>query len=171
MLIQAFFNPKIKLTMRRFLLPLFLTLVFSGTYSAQVNFYYQVKKYLEVNHPELSTANRIIAVNFWNVSSPESRKCNQALDKAFKVYEYARLKGGLQGMIAIAINLDKLGSTADITFKKDGVTKVITASISDFEQNAPVDSNNLIYDSGGHIIYEDLPSDKIFDTINKLITR
>ena len=157
--------------MKKFLMPLILTLVFSGSYIAQVNFYYQVKKYLEVNHPEISAANRIIAVNFWNVSSPESRKCNQAFDKAFKVYEYARLKGGLQGMIAIAINKDKLGTTADITFTKDGVTRVISASLADFEQNAPAESNNILYDSGGHIIYQDLPSEKIFETVNKLITR
>jgi hypothetical protein len=147
---------------------LFFTTVFIN---AQQDLYWQVKKLLEINHPEISDRNRLIAVNFWSTSDAESREANKNFEKAFKTYESARLKGGLFGIIAVTVNKEALSSMATITLSKDGISKLISFKMDDLKPVVTGDLKNVIFDSNGNAVYSNLPPDKIFSSVNQLITR
>jgi hypothetical protein len=147
---------------------LLLTTVFMN---AQQDLYWQVKKQLEINHPEISDRNRLIAINFWSTSDAESREANRSFEKAYKVYESARLKGGMYGMIAIAVNKEALSSTATITLAKDGISKLLSFKMEDLKPVVTEGLKNIVFDSDGNAVYRNLPPDKIFSSVNQLITR
>jgi hypothetical protein len=156
--------------MKKSLLTLSLSL-FGLCFSAQTELYQKIKKVIIETHPEIITDNRLIALNVWNVSDLDSREANKNFDKAYKVYEYAKLKGGVKGMIAVAVNTDNLSNVATIAFTKDSVTKLISLKAEDLNASEIQGIKNIVFDSSGEIVYKDLPPKKISEMINQLITR
>jgi len=145
---------------------IFLFIAFNTFLNAQSDIFLKLKKAIAENHPEISLENKLIAVNIWSANNQESREANKQFNKTYKIYEFAKLKGGLKGLVCVTINKD--GETASIILNNDGVTKLIQINALDITSNT---SSNVLFDDQGKEIYKNIPSGKIFESINKLITR
>ena len=96
---------------------------------------------------------------------------NKAFEKVANTYEFAHLKGGLKGIVVLLINKDNLSSLANISLSKDGIKKSINLKLSDLKQHNSDLPSNIIFDSNGKIIYNNLEAINVFEKINQLITR
>ena len=134
--------------------------------NAQSDVYLKLKNAIKENHPEINLENKLIAVNVWSANNPESREVNKQLNRVYTIYEFAKLKGGLKGLVCVTINKD--GDAASIILNKDGATKLI--QLNTFEISSASNSN-FIFDDKGNEVYKNISSDKIFESVNKLITR
>ncbi len=144
-----------------------LFIAFNYFLNAQSDLFWQVKKIVKENHPEINLENKLISVNFWSVSNLESRESNKQFNKAFNTYEFAKLKGGLKGLVCVSVNNE---SEAAITImNKDGASKLI--SLTNIKITNTNNVSNIVFDSNGNKVYENIPSIKIVESINKLITR
>ncbi|MBA2611772.1 MAG: hypothetical protein H0U95_07375 [Bacteroidetes bacterium] len=150
--------------MRKFTL-LFLFVASTTFINAQSDLYIKVKKALREDHPEISLDKHLIAVNIWSANNQESREANKQFNKNYSIYEFAKLKGGLKGLICVSIN--KEGESATFILNKDGATKLIQLNSVEVT-NTP---SNFVFDDQGQEVYKNIPSEKIFESINKLITR
>ena len=133
--------------------------------NAQSDLYLKVKKAMQESHPEINMADHLIAVNIWSSDNQESREANKHFNRNYGIYEFAKLKGGLKGLICVTIN--KEGETSSVILSKDGATKLIQLNSVEVV-NTP---SNFVFDDQGKEIYKNIPSEKIFESINKLITR
>src|SRR5688572_26035977 len=108
----------LKLTQMKKLLLLLALSSFSIVSNAQTNLYFKVRELLQITHPEISLDGKLISVSVWSVDNQESREANKSFDKAYKVYYGAKLQGGLNGLVSIAVNTDNLSSVATISYQK-----------------------------------------------------
>ncbi len=138
---------------------------------AQTDLYFKVRDVLQQQHPEINFEGKLIAVNIWGLDNPESKDANKGFDKAAKVYELAKLKGGPKGFVAVAVNTDNLTSVADIAFKKDNLIKILSVKLEELQVLQDAGFSNVVFDSNGSVVYKDLKSDLVFSSINNLITR
>ncbi len=139
--------------------------------SAQSNLNFEVKNLIYSNYPNTNIENTLLAINFWSVSDSKSRDLNKAFEKVANTYEFAHLKGGLKGIVVLLINKDNLSSLANISLSKDGIKKSINLKLSDLKQHNSDLPSNIIFDSNGKIIYDNLEAINVFEKINQLITR
>lgn len=139
--------------------------------SAQSNLNFEVKNLIYSNYPNTNIENTLLAINFWSVSDSKSRDLNKAFEKVANTYEFAHLKGGLKGIVVLLINKDNLSSLANISLSKDGIKKSINLKLSDLKQHNSDLPSNIIFDSNGKIIYNNLEAINVFEKINQLITR
>lgn len=144
----------------------FLFVAFSIFLNAQSDLFLKVKKAIQEEHPEISTDNRLIAINVWSANDQTSREANKQFNNVYKIYEFAKLKGGLKGIVCVAINKD--GESASIILTKDGATKLIQLNKADL---SGLSNGNAVFDDKGVEVYKNISSDKVFESINKLITR
>ena len=156
--------------MRKILFIFCLTTLYAFVH-AQSDLYLKIITIISKTNPEIITTNKLIAYNVWSVSNGESREANKSFEKVYKTYEYAKLKGGLKGIVVVAINKDDLSTTANITYNKDGITKMISLKLEDFKGIESGLTTNAVFDSKGNEIYENLGASQIFNSINKLVTR
>ena len=146
--------------------------------NAQSNLYNKLNSYLSTQTKE-KTQNRLIAINVWSVNDKNSRDLNIEFEKAYKTYDYAKLKGGNGGIIVLNINIDNKNinssSNAAIILKKDGITKTISIpndNLDILKEIADKNSGyNIVFDENGKVVYENLVVGTVFDSIHKLITR
>ncbi len=142
--------------------------------NAQSSLYNKLNSYL-TNQTKEVVANRLIAINVWSANDKNSRDLNIEFDKVYKAYEYAKLKGGNKGIIVLNINIDNDAINSNITLKKDGVTKTnrVPADNSDIlnELKGKPAGYNIVFDSNGNVVYENLTTGTVFNSINQLITR
>lgn len=146
---------------------LILFVLLSGLITAQDNLYKKIKERLKAEHPEIKTENKLLVVNFWSVEDAVSREANMQLNKAYTAYEFAKLKGGLKGMIGVMISLNEEISLNDITIGKDKVNKNISMI------STGLDAGNhkcIVFDSNGNVVKENAGTE-LFKEINQLITR
>ena len=139
--------------------------------SAQSNLNFDVKNLIYSNYPNTNIENTLLAINFWSVSDSKSRDLNKAFEKVANTYEFAHLKGGLKGIVVLLINKDNLSSLANISLSKDGIKKSINLKLSDLKQHNSDLPSNIIFDSNGKIIYDNLEAINVYEKINQLITR
>ena len=139
--------------------------------SAQSNLNFEVKNLIYSNYPNTNIENTLLAINFWSVSDSKSRDLNKAFEKVANTYEFAHLKGGLKGIVVLLVNKDNLSSLANISLSKDGIKKSINLKSSDLKQHNSDLPSNIIFDSNGKIIYDNLEAINVFEKINQLITR
>jgi hypothetical protein len=136
--------------------------------------YFSLLSYIQT-HTKQSTENRLIAVSVWSPSDRNSRDINSQLSEACYVYQNAKLKGGNKGMLGVLICSDNDEVTANIAIKKDGIKNVIVVNSSQLnsfpELSKKPSSYNAVYDMNGKMIYENLASNSVFDSIRNLITR
>ena len=139
--------------------------------SAQSNLNFEVKNLIYSQYPNTNIENTLLAINFWSVSDSKSRDLNKAFEKVANTYEFAHLKGGLKGIVVLLVNKDNLSSLANISLSKDGIKKSINLKLSDLKQHNSDLPSNIIFDSNGKIIYDNLEAINVFEKINQLITR
>ena len=139
--------------------------------SAQSNLNFEVKNLIYSNYPNTNIENTLLAINFWSVSDSRSRDLNKAFEKVANTYEFAHLKGGLKGIVVLLVNKDNLSSLANISLSKDGIKKSINLKLADLKQHNSDLPSNIIFDSNGKIIYDNLEAINVFEKINQLITR
>lgn len=144
----------------------FLFSVISAFLNAQSDVYLKLKNSIKQNHPEINLENKLIAVNFWSANNQESREANKQFNRVYSIYEFAKLKGGLKGLVCVTVN--KEGDAASIILIKDGATKLIQLNVFDISS---VSNSNFIFDDKGNEVYENISSNKIIESLNKLVTR
>ncbi len=140
--------------------------------NAQAGLYFKLKTLIGQSHPEINLNQKLVAVNVWSVNDQESREVNKGFEKACDVYQAARLKGGLKGLVVVTVNKENLLSEAVITLTKDGIVKSIPFKLEELSAELsayPV--KNAVFDTNGNEVYKDLPSSAVFNSIHQLITR
>jgi hypothetical protein len=154
------------------LLILFLGLMISMR--SQTTEYFSLLSYIHT-HTKQNTQNRLIAVSVWSPSDKNSREINTQFNEACYVYQNAKLKGGNKGILGVLICNDNDEVAANIALKKDGINNVIVVNASQLNSfpdlSKKSSSYNAVYDMNGNMIYENLASNTIFDSIRNLITR
>lgn len=155
--------------MRNLLLFLFILICFG--LQAQTGLFAKLRSVISLTHPEINIDDKILALNLWSIDDAGSREANKSFDKAYSVYEFAKLKGGTRGIVVVAVNKDNLSGMATITFGKDGIRKVISLGIESFSEIDFKSLSNIIFDSSGNEIHKNLNSAEIFSSVNQLITR
>ena len=146
-------------------------ILYTSLLSAQSNLNFEVKNLIYSNYPNTNIENTLLAINFWSVSDSKSRDLNKAFEKVANTYEFAHLKGGLKGIVVLLVNKDNLSSLANISLSKDGIKKSINLKLADLKQHNSDLPSNIIFDSNGKIIYNNLEAINVFEKINQLITR
>lgn len=150
-------------------LTLIVFLVFAGKFMfSQENLFAKIKSELKKEHPNLITENKLIAVSFWSVSDASSRETNIQMDKTVLTYKNAKLKGGSKGIISVLICVDSDATIATVTLGKDKIVNPVT--INNIETTITA-GTNYVFDSQGAEVYKNISSDKVFESIHKLITR
>ena len=150
--------------MKKQILLLFVLLSFYG--NSQVTLYKQIKDAISIENPKINFEDKLVAVNLWQASDLESRNANKEFDKVYKTYEFAKLKGGLKGVIVANVNVTD--QTASILLKKDGIEKLISININVPELQG---KKNLVFNSNGDKVLENIPSSDVFKSFINLITR
>jgi hypothetical protein len=146
-------------------------LLYTTLFKAQFNFYVEVKKMINISHPEINLENKLIAVNVLNLSNKESKDATKQFEKAYSVYEYAKLKGGKNGFVSVSVIKEELSSMITISLKRDNIIKTILLKVEDISFKGELNFSNYVFNSVGNVVYKDLPTSKIFESINSLITR
>ena len=148
---------------------LFLSLLFAGNIlSAQQNLFEKIKIELKNQYPEINVENKIIIINTWSVNDAKSREVNAEINKSVNTFEFAKLKGGSKGVIAVVVNTDNDHNMEEITLKKDKIVKPFALTL---DNSLLVTVSNIVYDSQGKEIYKDLQPAQLFSSIQNLITR
>jgi hypothetical protein len=151
---------------------LFLALVVSGlTIKAQAPSYNQVLTLVKEKLPNLDVTNKIVTLHVWSASNKASRETNKEFEKAYSYWENAKLKNGTKGLVVISCNIDDV-ATGNITAGKDGINKMPLVNKSEHSfLNGLSAGTNIVYDNTGAKVYQDLTSDKIFNSFVQLLTR
>lgn len=157
--------------MKKFILMIVFGSMIHNASAQATTIYQKIRQVISVTEPELSLENKLIAFNLWSADNVESRIANKNFDRAANVYQNARLKGGLKGLIVVAINKDNLNSAATIAMTKDGITKMISVPLENIPDFDPGGKNNMVFDSQGQEVYSNLAASQVFESINKLVTR
>lgn len=138
---------------------------------AQTPTYNQLYSIIKAKLPNMDLSNKIIAINVWSATNKQSREANKQFDKVFQSYENAKLKNGTKGVVIVSCNIDDV-TTGSITSGKDGIVKLININKSEYAALSNVSvGTNLIYDNTFAKIYENVTSDKIFESFQILLTR
>lgn len=144
-----------------------LLLFLSSYIFSQENLYKKVKEQLTKEYPQLNLENKLLAINIWSVNDVTSRKANSELNKAVTTFGVAKLKGGLKGIVGVAICVDA-GTGSAIILTKENLTKLNSLENTGLEITQP---GNVIYDSEGKLIYKELLFTDIYNSVQTLITR
>jgi thiol-disulfide isomerase/thioredoxin len=141
---------------------------------AQSTLYNKLNSFID-NQTKEEVSNRLIAINIWSANNKVSRAINDEFDEVYKVYEFAKLKGGNKGIVVLNINLDSDPVNTDILLEKDGISKAIKVPTENTEivnllKEKPA-GYNIVFDENGNVVYENLAQGTIFTAIQKLITR
>lgn len=145
---------------------LLLFLIISSFGKAQVSLYKQIKDAIQLENPKINFDDKLVVLNVWQASDIESRNANKEFDKMYKTYEFAKLKGGLKGVVIAQLNITD--QTASIILNKDGIVKLIPVKIITNELHS---KKNVVFNSNGDLVYENLLSADIFKSFLNLITR
>lgn len=147
---------------------------------AQTNLYNKLNSFLTSQTKEVLVNQRLIAINVWSSNDKNSRDLNVEFEKAYKAFDFAKLKGGNKGIIVLNINIDSnknINSTsnANIILNKDGITKLISIQNDNTEilkeLKGKTSGYNIVFDSNGNMVYENLAPASVFKSIQQLITR
>lgn len=155
--------------MKRFGL-LFSALFICAAFQAQETFYERVKASILEKYPQTELSGKILLVNILS-DEFETRESVKSADHVAGIYKVAKLRGGPDGVVSVAVTRKIQESAATIAIRNDGVSHTLLVDGSAMEnelRNAP---QNVVYDSNGKEIYRNLPPAAIFNSILQLITR
>lgn len=130
-------------------------------------------------YPEIDFSNKLLAVCVWQSNNKQSREQNKEFVRSYETYRDAKLKGGLKGVVFVSISADENNATFDIVKQKDAITSSVT--LCDFKaynansilNKADFDKTltNVVFDTNGNLIYQNLVTESVFKSFNSLITR
>ncbi len=143
-------------------------LFFSGTIVSQEDLFKKLKEQIKKEHPEINVENKLFVVNVWSANDAKSRESNTQVNKAYTVFEHAKLKGGLKGMIGVLVCEGNDKSAETIILFKDKVIKPIVLN-----ENAGFNFqgiSNIIFDAAGNTVKKNVTTD-IYEEVHQLITR
>lgn len=154
--------------MKKLLLAILCTAGFLGL-KAQNSLYNKLTEM--INEKGIATNNKLIGVTVWSINNKEERNNNLAFDKAMRVYEFAKLKGGEKGLVMVSVCRNGWNGETTIVFNKDGNTKLIPLDNTNAIEPELLPTSNLLFDCQGNMLYNNLKADEVFTAIHKLITR
>jgi hypothetical protein len=134
---------------------------------------------LKANYPEIDFSNKLLVINHWNSNDPASRENHKELNRICKIYEGAKLKGGLKGIVFVSISSDTEEIPYSICLKKDGInTRFLMCDFKAFSLNSTLSKlgftnevKNVIFDSNGILLNKNIETDQIYSMFNSLLTR
>ena len=158
---------------KKYLYSFAITVLLSVTnlLQAQDGLFKEILQSLKKEYPQAVWDQKLLVVSIWEINDLNSRDMNKTLNKTTNTYRVAKLKGGLKGMIWVCVAASGETAEVNITLQKDGVTSCISfplRQISGFD--LPIGANR-VYNSAGELIYQNVPTDKFFESIHSLITR
>ena len=145
--------------------------LFAVAGKSQSSLFNALRKAITEQHPEIDLSEKLIAYHYWQINSADSRAQNLSFEKAAEVYRNAKLKGGAEGLVVVLINSVDAETEAQIVFKKDGIEYCVGITRENIELQDSKSTANGIIDASGRVIAKDIPSDRIYSTIQSLITR
>lgn len=145
--------------------------MFAVAGKSQSSLFNALRKAITEQHPEIDLSEKLIAYHYWQINAVESRAENLSFEKAAEVYRNAKLKGGTQGIVVVLINNVDVETEAQIVFKKDGIVYCVGITRENIDLQNNISTRNGIIDASGVVIAKDIPSDRIYSTIQSLITR
>jgi hypothetical protein len=134
--------------------------------SAQQDIYKKVSAFIKQNNPDLIIQSKLLVINFDNAK--DNKTAYVSLDKTAKTYSEAKLKGGRNGVICIAIVED---AQAEISLNKQGYKDLQIINRSQLGNIETSGIENITFNSSGEVVFQNLESAKIYEAINQLITR
>jgi hypothetical protein len=153
---------------------LFIILAFvliSLSFKAQNPTYNQLVSIITTKMPGLDCSNKLLVFQVWSTTDVKSRDANKEFDRMYSIYENVKFKDAHKGTIVVSCNIDDV-TTGNITATKDGIKKVIAINKSEFNfLNNLTSGSNLVYDNTTNKVYENLPSEKIWNSYTQLIIR
>lgn len=156
----------------------FLTILSCQLSSQNLN-YNMINIELKANYPEIDFSNKLLVINHWNSTDPVLRESNKEFSRVCKIYEGAKLKGGLKGIVFVSISSDTEEIPYSICLKKDGInTRFLMCDFKAFSLNSKLSKlgftnevKNGIFDSNGILLNKNIETNQIFSTFNSLLTR
>lgn len=156
----------------------FLTILSCQLSSQNLN-YNMINIELKANYPEIDFSNKLLVINHWNSTDPVLRESNKEFSRVCKIYEGAKLKGGLKGIVFVSISSDTEEIPYSICLKKDGInTRFLMCDFKAFSLNSKLSKlgftnevKNVIFDSNGILLNKNIETNQIFSTFNSLLTR
>lgn len=147
--------------------------------NGQNNNYASIQKEITSTFPEINFSNKLLVLSIWNSNDLNSREMNKEIQRVYTIYQGAKLKDGLKGVVFVSISSDNNELQYSICRNKD--LNTYNYSICDFKGydknsklfNMSLDNNikNIVYNSKGILVYQNLETDKIFKSFNSLLTR
>lgn len=141
--------------------------------------YSNIKKVVLETYPDIDMTNKLLAISIWNSQDVLSREDNKEFKRTCFVYEGAKLKGGLKGVVFISISSDVIKSNADIAITKDGLLEnYVICDYKAFDSTGKLNKmglnssiKNIVFDTHGNQLFENIDNQQIFKSFNNLITR
>lgn len=158
---------------KKYLYSFAITLLLSVTnlLQAQDGLFTQIIQSLKKEYPQAVWDQKILVVSVWEMNNLHSRELNKALNKTTNTYRVAKLKGGLKGLVWVCVAASGETAEVNITLQKDGVTSCISFPLRQISGlDLPIGAN-MVYNSAGELIHQNVPADKFYETIHSLITR
>lgn len=164
--------------MHKFIATSFL-IILSFQLSSQTLNYNMIHNELKANYPEIDFSNKLLVINHWNSNDPVLRESNKEFSRVCKIYEGAKLKGGLKGVVFISISSDNEEITYSICLKKDNInTRFLICDFQAFSSNSKLSKlgftnevKNVVFDDNGILLNKNIETNQIYSTFNSLLTR
>lgn len=126
--------------------------------------------------PEVNLENKILFINVWQSSNLESRENNKEFLRVSNIYQGAKLKNGLKGVVYVNLSLDKDTYMWMMSIKRDGIASSYNLENTTGKYDALAKlfgdfTGSVVVGSDGKIIAKDVKQDKCFPLFLSLITR
>jgi len=141
--------------------------------------YNMISNELKSSYPEIDFSNKLLVISHWNSTDPVLRENIKEFHRVCKIYEGAKLKGGLKGIVFVSISSDTEEIPYYICLKKDGInTRFLMCDFKAFSSNSELyklgfssEVKNVIFDYNGILLNKNIETNQIYSTFNALLTR
>ena len=141
--------------------------------------YNMISNELKSSYPEIDFSNKLLVISHWNSTDPVLRENIKEFHRVCKIYEGAKLKGGLKGIVFVSISSDTEEVPYSICLKKDGVnSRFLICDFKSFSAHSKLSTlglssqiKNLIFDHNGNVLHKNIETNQIYSTFNSLLTR
>lgn len=121
---------------------------------------------------------KLLLVTFWSSNNAESREMNKEALRVYKIYKYAKLKGGVKGVSLFTVSSDSDKKNWEIALNRDNLNDETNhveqkGLNSDLFKALKVNQVpfNILYDSNGNELARNITSEGMFKYFNSLVTR
>lgn len=157
----------------------FILIMSSFMLSSQNLNYNMINHELKSSYPEIDFSNKLLVISLWNSVDAASRDNHKEFNRICKIYEGAKLKGGLKGIVFASISSDIEDIPYNICLKKDSInTPYLICDFKAFASNSKLSKlgftnviKNVIFDYNGVLLNKNIETNQIYATFNSLLTR